>query len=120
MTSVLVGTDGVVESEAAHGTVTRHYRQHQKGIETSTNSIASIFAWTRGLLARADLDSNAELRNFCETLEKVIIDTVESGKYTKDLAISVMGTTNVPREAYLNTTEFIKLVAERLRESLKN
>lgn len=118
MTSVLISPDGCIESEAAHGTVTRHYRQHQQGKETSTNSIASIFAWTRGLLARANIDGNTELKAFCETLEAVIIETVESGKYTKDLAINVLGTTNVPRESYLNTTDFIKYVAEKLREKL--
>jgi isocitrate dehydrogenase len=89
MTSVLVAPDGSVESEAAHGTVTRHYRQHQKGQETSTNSIASIFAWTRGLLKRGEFDGNQELINFCNTLEQVIIDTVRAGHMTKDLAILV-------------------------------
>jgi len=93
MTSVLLNADGVLESEAAHGTVTRHYRIHQKGGETSTNSIASIFAWTRGLMHRAKLDNNSELMNFSETLEKVVIKTVEDGHMTKDLAISVYGTT---------------------------
>lgn len=92
MTSVLMAADNVIESEAAHGTVTRHYRLHQKGQETSTNSIASIFAWTRGLLHRAHLDQNEELRRFCETLESSVIQTVEDGFYTKDLAISVLGT----------------------------
>ena len=75
-----------VEAEAAHGTVTRHFRQHERGEETSTNSIASIFAWTRGLAHRAKLDNNAELKKFAETLEKVCVDTVESGHMTKDLA----------------------------------
>jgi isocitrate dehydrogenase len=89
MTSVLVAPDGSVEAEAAHGTVTRHYRMHQKGQETSTNSIASIFAWTRGLLKRGELDSNQELINFCNTLEQVIIDTVRAGHMTKDLTILV-------------------------------
>lgn len=79
MTSVLLAPDGSVEAEAAHGTVTRHYREHQKGKETSTNPIASIFAWTRGLLHRAKLDNNAELKAWCETLERVIIETVEGG-----------------------------------------
>lgn len=86
MTSVLIANDGSIEAEAAHGTVTRHYRQHQKGEETSTNSIASIFAWTRGLLHRAKLDNNKELEKFCETLEKTIVQTVEKGFMTKDLA----------------------------------
>lgn len=89
MTSVLLAPDGSVEAEAAHGTVTRHYRMHQKGQETSTNSIASIFAWTRGLLKRGELDSNQELINFCNTLEQVIIDTVRAGHMTKDLTILV-------------------------------
>jgi isocitrate dehydrogenase len=89
MTSVLVAPDGTVEAEAAHGTVTRHYREHQKGRETSTNSIASIFAWTRGLMHRAKLDNNAKLLHWCEVLEKVIIETVEAGFFTKDLAISI-------------------------------
>src|ERR1700682_2473734 len=90
MTSVLTTPDGkVVEAEAAHGTVTRHYREHQKGRETSTNSIASIFAWTRGLTHRAKLDSNAELAKFTQTLEKVTVNTVEAGYMTKDLALLV-------------------------------
>lgn len=91
MTSVLFGPDDIVESEAAHGTVTRHYRVHQKGGETSTNSIASIYAWTRGLLHRAKLDQNEQLRKFSELLESTVIHTVESGVMTKDLAINVCG-----------------------------
>lgn len=91
MTSVLQCPDGAVEAEAAHGTVTRHYRVHQKGGETSTNSVASMFAWTRGLLHRAKLDNNEELKNFCETMERSIIQTIEEGKMTKDLAICVKG-----------------------------
>lgn len=118
MTSVLIAPDGSVESEAAHGTVTRHYRQHQQGKETSTNSIASIFAWTRGLLQRAKLDDNEPLKAFCLTLEKVVIDCVESGRYTKDLAISVQGTTDVKRESYLSTQEFIHAIAKDLRTAL--
>lgn len=97
MTSVLVAPDGSVEAEAAHGTVTRHYRMHQQGKETSTNSIASIFAWTRGLLHRAKLDENKELQHFAETLERSVIETVENGFMTKDLAITVLDTMNVPR-----------------------
>ena len=90
MTSVLMTPDGkIVESEAAHGTVTRHYREHQAGRATSTNPIASIFAWTQGLAHRAKLDNNAELAKFCSTLERVCIETVESGKMTKDLAILI-------------------------------
>lgn len=92
MTSVLVGPNDVVESEAAHGTVTRHYRQHQKGEETSTNSIASIFAWTRGLMHRAKLDNNAELHKFAELLEKEVIGAVEDGVMSKDLAMLVYNT----------------------------
>jgi isocitrate dehydrogenase len=91
MTSVLVNGDGVLESEAAHGTVTRHYRVHQKGGETSTNSIASIYAWTRGLLHRAKLDNHEELRKFAQNIEDSVIQTVENGHMTKDLAIIVTG-----------------------------
>ena len=119
MTSVLQAPDGSVESEAAHGTVTRHYRVHQKGGETSTNSIASMFAWTRGLLHRAKLDNNDELKNYCETMERVIIETVNAGHMTKDLAICVKGTTQVPRESWLNTFEFIDKVAENLNAALE-
>ncbi|MGY9106305.1 MAG: isocitrate/isopropylmalate family dehydrogenase, partial [Alphaproteobacteria bacterium] len=90
MTSVLMTPDGAtVESEAAHGTVTRHYRQHQKGESTSTNSIASIFAWSRGLLHRAKLDDNSDLRDFALKIEEVVVDTVQSGEMTKDLALLV-------------------------------
>lgn len=95
MTSVLTSSDGVVESEAAHGTVTRHYRLWQQGKETSTNPIASIFAWTRGLMHRAKLDNNIFLGNFCETLEKSVIRTVENGFMTKDLAMIVHGSSNL-------------------------
>lgn len=118
MTSVLVAPDGSVEAEAAHGTVTRHYRMHQKGQETSTNSIASIFAWTRGLLKRGELDSNQELINFCNTLEQVIIDTVRAGHMTKDLTILVKNINNPPRDTWLSTEEFIDKVAENLRAKL--
>jgi isocitrate dehydrogenase len=105
MTSVLLTPDGkTVEAEAAHGTVTRHYRVHQKGGETSTNSIASIFAWTRGLLHRAKLDSNDKLKNFCEQLEACVIETVERGEMTKDLALLIHGG-DMKREHYLNTFE---------------
>ena len=100
MTSVLLAPDGSVEAEAAHGTVTRHYRMWQQGKQTSTNSIASIFAWTRGLLHRAKLDENKELDHFCNTLQASIIQCVEEEFMTKDLAICVLGTTNVPREKY--------------------
>ena len=118
MTSVLLAPDGSVEAEAAHGTVTRHYRMHQQGKETSTNSIASIFAWTRGLLHRAKLDNNKELDNFANTLERSVIETVEKGFMTKDLAICVEGSMNVPREKYCLTIEFIQKVAQHLRANL--
>uniref|UniRef100_A0A8C6MH31 Isocitrate dehydrogenase [NADP] n=1 Tax=Nothobranchius furzeri TaxID=105023 RepID=A0A8C6MH31_NOTFU len=119
MTSVLVCPDGrTVESEAAHGTVTRHYRQHQQGKETSTNPIASIFAWTRGLLHRAKLDSNAELRFFAESLEAVCIETIEAGFMTKDLAICIKGLSNVTSADYLNTFAFLDKLAENLKVKL--
>jgi len=114
MTSVLMTPDGkTVESEAAHGTVTRHYRQHQKGEETSTNSIASIFAWTRGLAHRAKLDNNADLAKFAMTLEKVCIDTVEAGFMTKDLALLVG-----PDQKWISTTGFIYKVNENLKKAM--
>ncbi len=114
MTSVLMTPDGMtVEAEAAHGTVTRHYRQHQQGKETSTNSMASIFAWTRGLLHRAKLDNNAELKAFAETLEKVCIDTVEAGDMTKDLAILVGAD-----QKWLSTTAFLDKIDENLRKAM--
>ena len=104
MTSVLVAPDGSVEAEAAHGTVTRHYREHQKGKETSTNSVASIFAWTRGLSQRAKLDNNAELAHFSTTLEATVIKTIEDGHMTKDLALCITGGTAAPpRHMWLNT-----------------
>jgi isocitrate dehydrogenase len=114
MTSVLMTPDGkVVESEAAHGTVTRHYREHQKGKETSTNSIASIFAWTRGLAHRAKLDDNAQLAKFSNTLEKVCVDTVESGFMTKDLALLVG-----PEQKWLSTTGFLDKIDENLKKAM--
>ena len=112
MTSVLVSPNGVVEAEAAHGTVTRHYRMHQQGKETSTNPIASIFAWTRGLAHRAKLDENKALAQYCDEMEAAIIEAVENGFMTKDLAICVAGTNNVKREQYLNTEEFMKKIKE--------
>jgi len=118
MTSVLLCPNGAVEAEAAHGTVTRHYRVHQKGGETSTNSIASIFAWTRGLLHRAKLDNNDALKNFCETLERVVIETVESGAMTKDLSICIAGTTKIDRSTWLTTEDFLHKVAENLNKAL--
>ena len=114
MTSQLMTPDGkIVEAEAAHGTVTRHYRQHQKGEETSTNSIASIFAWTGGLKHRAKLDSNDALMKFATTLEKVIVDTVESGSMTKDLALLVG-----PDQKWLTTMGFLEKVDENLNAAL--
>ncbi|MBU2524982.1 MAG: isocitrate dehydrogenase (NADP(+)) [Bacteroidetes bacterium] len=118
MTSVLVTPDGkTVEAEAAHGTVTRHYRQHQQGKETSTNPIASIFAWTRGLAHRGKLDENTALINFSESLEAVCIETVESGKMTKDLALLIHGRDLKP-EHYLNTQEFLQALKENLDKKL--
>ncbi|TMW54223.1 hypothetical protein DOY81_000722 [Sarcophaga bullata] len=119
MTSVLLCPDGkTVESEAAHGTVTRHYRMYQQGKETSTNPIASIFAWTRGLMHRAKLDNNAALQKFAETLEKVCVDTIESGAMTKDLAICIKGMNNVQRSDYLETFEFMDKLAENLKKAM--
>ena len=114
MTSVLMTPDGkTVEAEAAHGTVTRHYRQHQKGEETSTNSIASIFAWTRGLAHRAKLDGNTELAKFSETLERVCVETVESGFMTKDLALLIG-----PDQPWLSTTGFLDKIDENLKKAM--
>ena len=114
MSSVLMSPDGkTIEAEAAHGTVTRHYRLHQQGKETSTNPIASIFTWTRGLIHRAELDSNNELLLFCNLLEKVCVETVESGKMTKDLALLIHGS-NLKRQHYLNTQEFLDAIKENL------
>ncbi len=114
MTSVLMTPDGkTVEAEAAHGTVTRHYRQHQKGQETSTNSIASIFAWTRGLAHRAKLDDNADLAKFASTLERVCIDTVEAGFMTKDLALLIG-----PDQPWLSTTAFLDKIDENLKKAM--
>jgi isocitrate dehydrogenase len=114
MTSVLMTPDGkTVEAEAAHGTVTRHYREHQKGKETSTNSIASIFAWTRGLAHRAKLDGNAELAKFASLLEKVTVDTVEAGDMTKDLALLVGA-----EQKWLSTTGFLEKVSENMRKAM--
>ncbi len=114
MTSVLLSPDGqTVEAEAAHGTVTRHYREHQKGKETSTNSIASIFAWTRGLAHRAKLDGNSALDTFANTLEKICVDTVEAGYMTKDLALLVGAD-----QKWLSTTGFLDKVDENLKKAM--
>ena len=120
MTSVLVTPDGkTMEAEAAHGTVTRHYREHQKGRPTSTNPIASIFAWTRGLAFRGKLDNNQELIDFCEALEAACIQTVESGKMTKDLAITVHGDSVKHGEHYLYTEEFLDAIDQAVKKKMK-
>ena len=114
MTSVLMTPDGrTVEAEAAHGTVTRHYREHEKGRQTSTNSIASIFAWTRGLAHRAKLDDNQALAKFASTLERVCVETVESGSMTKDLALLVG-----PEQRWLSTEGFLDKVDENLKKAM--
>ncbi len=114
MTSVLMTPDGkTIEAEAAHGTVTRHYRQHQQGKATSTNPIASIFAWTQGLAHRGKLDNTPEVTNFAQTLERVCIETVESGKMTKDLAILIS-----PEQPYLSTEDFLAAINENLQKAM--
>ncbi len=119
MTSTLITPDGkTMEAEAAHGTVTRHYRQHQKGEKTSTNPIASIFAWSRGLAFRAKLDKNEALMQFCQKLEKVCVDTVESGKMTKDLALCIYGK-ELNESHYLTTEDFLNALRINL-EATKN
>ncbi|MGZ3846502.1 MAG: isocitrate dehydrogenase (NADP(+)) [Flavisolibacter sp.] len=118
MTSVLVTPDGqTMEAEAAHGTVTRHYREHQKGNPTSTNPIASIFAWTRGLAFRGKLDNNQELIDFCNALEEVCIETVESGKMTKDLALTIKSKAEHGTD-YLYTEEFLDAIDENLKKKM--
>jgi len=118
MTSTLVTPDGItMEAEAAHGTVTRHFRQHQQGKETSTNPIASIFAWTRGLAHRGKLDENQELIDFCTALEEVCIETVESGKMTKDLAVLIHGK-EMNESNYLTTQGFLAALKENLDKKL--
>jgi len=119
MTSELITPDGLtVEAEAAHGTVTRHFREHEQGKETSTNPIASIFAWTRGLAHRAKLDKNERLAAWSHAVERACIDVVEEGHMTKDLAICVHGTNNVSRNQYLTTKEYIDKVKEKLDKIL--
>jgi len=114
MTSVLMTPDGkIVEAEAAHGTVTRHYRQHQQGKETSTNATASIFAWTRGLSHRAKLDSNLDLAKFADTLEKVTVATIEEGKMTKDLSLLVG-----PDQPWLSTLGFLDAIDQNLKRAM--
>lgn len=119
MTSVLITPDGkTMEAEAAHGTVTRHYRMHQQGKKTSTNPIASIFAWTRGLEHRGKLDGNQELITFCNTLEKVCVDVVESGRMTKDLAVCIYGD-KISESQYLHTEDFLEAINQELRHRLE-
>ncbi len=119
MTSTLITPDGkVMEAEAAHGTVTRHYREHQQGKPTSTNPIASIFAWTRGLEFRGKLDDNQELIDFCHALEAVCVETVESGKMTKDLAVCIHGNKVTHGEQYLYTEEFLDALDQNLKIKL--
>ncbi len=118
MTSVLITPDGgTMEAEAAHGTVTRHFRDHQAGKPTSTNPIASIFAWTRGLEFRGKLDNNQELIKFCKILEQVCVETVESGKMTKDLAVCIHGN-KVSKDQYLNTEDFLAAIDVNLKAKL--
>ena len=120
MTSVLRCPDGkTIESEAAHGTITRHYREHQKGHATSSNPVASIFAWTRGLEHRAKLDNNQDLACFCKTLEKACINTIDCGKMTQDLAGSVHGIKNATPDKYLNTNDFLEAIGEEFRKNWK-
>ncbi|CAD5234102.1 unnamed protein product [Bursaphelenchus xylophilus] len=120
MTSVLVCPDGkTIESEAAHGTVTRHYREYQKGNPTSTNPVASIFAWSRGLTHRASLDANDQLQKFAETLEKACIQTIEGGKMTKDLAICIHGIKGARQGTYLHTEDFLLAVDSKLAELMR-
>jgi isocitrate dehydrogenase len=115
MTSVLLTPDGqIMEAEAAHGTVTRHYRQWQKGEKTSTNSMASIFAWTRGLIHRGKLDGTPDVSHFAETLEKVCVDTVEAGDMTKDLALLVG-----PDQRWLSTEGFLDKIDSNLKKAMK-
>jgi isocitrate dehydrogenase len=119
MTSTLITPDGkVMEAEAAHGTVTRHYREHQKGNRTSTNPIASIFAWTRGLEFRGQLDNNQDLIRFAKALEEVCVETVESGIMTKDLAVCVHGNKVSHGEHYVYTEEFLDALDANLQKKL--
>jgi isocitrate dehydrogenase len=115
MSSVLMTPDGkTIEAEAAHGTVTRHYREHQKGRETSTNPIASIFAWTRGIAHRGKVDGTPDVTRFAETLERVCVDAVESGKMTKDLALLIG-----PDQPWLTTTQFLDVLDAELRRRME-
>jgi len=119
MTSVLMCPDGkTIESEAAHGTVTRHYREHQKGNQTSTNPVASIFAWTRGLEHRAKLDGTPDLGKFAKSLEQACVDVIEAGHMTKDLAGCIHGIRNVTPDMYLNTQDFLDAISEDLKKKM--
>ena len=119
MTSVLLCPDGeTMEAEAAHGTVTRHYREHQKGNPTSTNPVASIFAWTSGLAHRAKLDDTPDLARFAKTLEQSCIDTIESGTVTKDLAVAMQGTTRPTEGSFVYTDDFLNAIEARLKEQM--
>lgn len=119
MSSVLVCPDGkTIEAEAAHGTVTRHYRMHQQGKETSTNPVASIFAWTKGLAHRGKLDKNTDLIKFAQTLENVCVQTIENGIMTKDLAVAIHKTITPPSESYVNTDVFLDAITKGLQKSL--
>jgi isocitrate dehydrogenase len=119
MTSALVCPDGkTIEAEAAHGTVTRHYRDHQKGKPTSTNPVASIFAWTVGLKHRGKLDGNEDLVRFGETLERVCVSTIEGGVMTKDLAVAITGSTNPSKENYVYTDEFLDALDSGLQKAM--
>ena len=118
MTSVLLTPDGsIMEAEAAHGTVTRHYRLHQQGKQTSTNPIASIFAWTRGLIFRGEKDNNIELVEFCKTLEDVCIKTIEDGVMTKDLALCIHGK-SLNENHYVNTQTFLNTLDTNLKNRM--
>jgi isocitrate dehydrogenase len=120
MSSILMCPDGqTIEAEAAHGTVTRHYREFQKGRPTSTNPVASIFAWTKGLEHRAFLDNNADLARYCQVLEKACVDTIDAGKMTKDLAACIYGLKNVKESQYLNTNDFLDAIKEEFDRQWK-
>lgn len=118
MSSILMCPDGqTIEAEAAHGTVTRHYREYEKGRPTSTNPVASIFAWTRGLEHRASLDGNADLTRYCHIMEKACVDAIDAGKMTKDLAGCIYGLKNVKEDQYLNTNDFLDAVREEFERN---
>jgi isocitrate dehydrogenase len=119
MTSVLMCPDGeTMEAEAAHGTVTRHYREHQKGNPTSTNPVASIFAWTNGLAHRARLDGTPDVERFTQALEQACVDTIQQGTFTKDLAVAVHGTNRPPAESFVVTDDFLGAIEQRLHAAM--